>query len=218
MADLDFAVTGVDVVPYAASPQLAFHLRVNAGPETTVYTVALRCQIQIEPERRQYRLEEQANLRDLFGEPERWSRTVRALLWTHANAVVPRFTGGTTVDLVVPCTFDFNVGATKYFYGVRDGDVPLCFLFSGTVFYEDEGSLQVAPVSWDKESKFRLPVATWRTLMDAYYPNSAWLCLQRDAFDKLLDYKVRHGIPTWEQAIERVLAVAPDDVPSEVRS
>src|SRR5262245_2493960 len=70
MADLHFGVTGVDVVPYAASPQLAFHLRVDAGPGTTVYTVALRCQIQIEPGRRQYQPEEQAKLRDLFGEPE----------------------------------------------------------------------------------------------------------------------------------------------------
>jgi hypothetical protein len=218
MADLDFAVTGVDVVPYAASPQLAFHLRVDAGPGTTVYTVALRCQIQIEPGRRQYQPEEQANLRDLFGEPERWSRTLRQLLWTHANVVVPRFMEATMVDLVVPCTFDFNVGATKYFYGVRDGDLPLCFLFSGTVFYEDEGSLQVAPVSWAKESNFRLPIATWRALMDAYYPNSAWLCLQRDAFDKLLAYKVRHGIPTWEQAIDNVLASASDKMPAEVRS
>jgi len=214
MADLDFAVTGVDVVPFAAAPQLAFHLRVNAGQGATVYTVALRCQIQIEPGRRNYQPEEQANLRDLFGEPERWSRSMRPLLWTHANVVVPRFTDATTVDLVVPCTFDFNVGATKYFYGVRDGDLPLCFLFSGTVFYEDQGSLQVAPVSWAKEANFRLPVATWRALMDAYYPNSAWLSLQRDAFEKLLDYKVRHGIPTWEQAIERMLAAASGAVPA----
>ena len=216
MADLNVAVTGVDVVPYAASPQLAFHLRVEAVPGTTVYTVALRCQIQIEPGRRQYQPDEQANLRDLFGDPDRWSRTVRTLLWTHANVVVPRFTDAATVDLVVPCTFDFNVGATKYFYGVTGGDLPLRFLFSGTVFYEDEGTLQVAPLSWEKESNFRLPVSTWRGLMDAYYPNSAWLCLQRDAFDRLLEYKMRHGIPTWEQAIERVLAAASDEVQAEV--
>jgi hypothetical protein len=214
MADLDFGVTGVDVVPYAASPQLAFHLRVDAEQGTTVYTVALRCQIQIEPARRHYQPEEQAKLRDLFGEPDRWGRTLRPLLWTHASVVVPRFTGSTTVDLVVPCTFDFNVGATKYFDGLTDGDLPLCFLFSGTVFYEDQGMLQVAPVSWERESTFRLPVATWRALMDGYYPNSAWLCLQRDAFDRLLQYKVRRGIPTWEQAIESALDAARDEVPS----
>ena len=39
-----------------------------------------------------------------------------------------------------------------------------------------------------------------------HHPNSAWLCLRRDAFEQLYDYKVRHGLPTWEQAIARALA------------
>jgi len=43
-------------------------------------------------------------------------------------------------------------------------------------------------------------------MMDLYYPNSAWLSLRRDAFESLLEYKVRNGIPTWEQTIERILA------------
>jgi hypothetical protein len=46
----------------------------------------------------------------------------------------------------------------------------------------------------------------WKDLIDHYYPNSAWLYLRRDVFDRLYQYKVRHGIPTWEQVIERVLA------------
>ncbi|MEA3007174.1 MAG: hypothetical protein QOI94_2443, partial [Acidobacteriaceae bacterium] len=28
----------------------------------------------------------------------------------------------------------------------------------------------------------------------------------RDVFEQLYEYKVRHGIPTWEQAISRALA------------
>lgn len=37
--------------------------------------------------------------------------------------------------------------------------MPLNFLFSGTVFYADEnGALQVAPIPWNKEAPFRLPV------------------------------------------------------------
>ncbi len=79
-------------------------------------------------------------------------------------------------------------------------------MFSGTVFYADPaGALRVAPISWDKETKFRLPLKVWKDMMDAYYPNSAWLCLRRDVFEQLHRYKVRHGIPTWEQAIERIL-------------
>ena len=60
--------------------------------------------------------------------------------------------------------------------------------------------LQVAPISWDKEARFNLPVKVWHDMMDSYYPNTAWIHLRRDVFERLYDYKVRHGIPTWEQA------------------
>ena len=159
----------------------------------------LRCQIQIETTRRKYQAEEEERLRDLFGEPERWGQTLRAMLWTHASVVVPPFTGETTTDLPVACSYDFNVAATKYFYALEEGEIPLDFLFSGSVFYQDaEGALQVAPISWTQEARFRLPVATWRQLMEAYYPNSACVQLRRDVFDRLYQYKMRHGIPTWE--------------------
>ena len=78
--------------------------------------------------------------------------------------------------------------------------------FSGSVFYtRDDGPLQVVPISWDKEVHFRLPVKLWKELMDTYYPGIAWLCLDRDAFERLYRYKVEHGIPTWEQALDSLL-------------
>ena len=56
-----------------------------------------------------------------------------------------RSTGAADVDLPVPCSYDFNLAATKYFAALEGGDIPLCFLFSGTIFYEaDDGALQVA--------------------------------------------------------------------------
>jgi hypothetical protein len=98
------------------------------------------------------------------------------------------------------------VGATKYFHGLGDGDVPLCVMFSGTVFYSAAGEhMQVSPISWEKETRFSMPVKVWRDMMDSYYPNTAWLCLRRDIFERVYDYKVRHGIPTWEQALESML-------------
>lgn len=214
MPDLNFKVEGAQAVPYGASPLLAFNLRVtNAGPEPAIHTVVLRAQIQIDVTRRHYTPEEQAKLQDLFGEPDRWAKTLRSLLWTHANVVVPGFAKETVVEMQVPCTFDFNVAATKYFHGLSDGDLPLNFLFSGTVFYADDNEhLQVAPISWEKEAKFKLPLKTWKDLIDQYYPNSAWLYLRRDVFDRLYQYKVRHGIPTWEQVIERVLAATEETV------
>jgi len=209
MPDLSFKVEDATVVPYAAAPTLALKLRINNAATTQViHTVALRCQIQLEVTRRRYTSEEQAKMRDLFGEPERWSQTLRSLLWTHVSLVVPGFEGSTLADLPIHCTFDFNIAATKYFEGLGDGEIPLHLMFSGTVFYADsEDALQVAPISWEQETRFRLPVKVWREMMDAYYPNSVWLNLRRDVFDRLCHYKTQHGIPTWEQALESVLPV-----------
>jgi len=207
MPDLSFQIEGAKAVSFAATPTIAFELTVtNLDSREVIHSVALRCQIQIEVTHRRYTADDQQRLRDLFGEPERWSQTLKNLLWTHVNVNVPSFQVTTAVDVPVPCTFDFNVAATKYFHGLHEGDVPLCFLFSGTVFYADgSGAMQVAPISWDKEARFRLPVTVWRDMMDIYHPGSAWLCLRRDVFERLYDYKVRNGIPTWEEALESML-------------
>ena len=209
MPELSFQVERAEVVQNSISPLLAFKLRVTtADPEQTIHTVALRCQIQLEVTRRKYTAEDQTRLRDLFDEPSRWGQTLKNLLWTHASIVVPSFKGTTLTDVPVPCTFDFNVAATKYFDGLSSGEVPICIQFSGTVFYANaSGELQVAPISWDKEARFKLPVLVWREMMEAYYPNSAWLCLHKDAFDRLYQYKVRHGIPTWEEVLESIIPV-----------
>jgi hypothetical protein len=213
--DLSLQVTGASVVPFAATPTLAFAVRLsNQPPDERIHSIALRCQIRIEAARRTYDRANATPLLDLFGEPDRWSQTVRDLFWTHAVAHVPPFVGATAVDLAVPCTFDFNVAATKYFFGLPDGDVPLLFLFSGSVFYEGAtGVLQVYPISWEKESRFRLPVATWRELMETYYPNTNWLTLRRDLFERLYRYKQQQGIPSWDAALERILALVEEQVP-----
>ena len=51
----------------------------------------------------------------------------------------------------------------------------------------------------------------WKDMMDAYYPNSAWLCLRRDVFEALHRFKVERGIPTWEQAFESMLASSKEE-------
>ena len=204
MPDLSFQIESAEPQRFTVAPTLLFKLRIsNLAAREIIHSVALRCQIQIEVTRRQYTADDQEQLRDLFGETERWGQTLKTMLWTHASVVAPQFRDTTLVDLPVPCTFDFNVAATKYFHGVGDGDVPLSFLFSGTVFYEDAHTdLQVAPIPWDKEARFRLPVKAWREMMEIYYPNTAWLCLRRDVFESLYQYKVAHGIPTWEEMLE----------------
>jgi hypothetical protein len=143
---------------------------------------------------------------DLFGDPSRWNQTLRSMLWTNTSLVVTQFEDSTVVDLPIPCTFDFNVAAAKFFDALENGEVPLLLLFSGTVFHEgDSGSLQVEQIPWNKEAAYRLPVSAWKEMMDLYYPNSAWLCLRKDVFDRLHQYKMSRGIPTWEQTLESLL-------------
>jgi hypothetical protein len=200
-------VDGVEPARFAVSPLLNFKLRIeNADREQAIQAIALRCQIRIEPTRRQYRQAEQQRLVDIFGQPERWAQTVHSMLWTHTNIVVPAFSGSTQVELPAPCTFDFNVASAKYFHALENGVAPLLLLFSGTVFYAaGDSPLQVDQISWSKEAAFDLPVGVWKQMMDEYYPNTAWLCLSRDVFDRLHQYKMDRGLPTWEQTLESML-------------
>ena len=70
-------------------------------PRQTIQSVALRCQILIEAARRRYYTVERESLRDLFGEPDRWSQTLRSLLWSQRGITVPVFSGGIVVQLPV---------------------------------------------------------------------------------------------------------------------
>jgi hypothetical protein len=211
--DLDFAVEGVEVLEFAAVPSLLFKVRIENLEGEPIRSVALNTQIRIAATQRHYDAEEQEWLLELFGEPSRWKDTLRSLLWTHNVLQVRAFSGSTVADMPVPCTYDLEVVAAKYFYALKEGEVPLEFLFSGTVFYAGEdGRLQVARISWEKEAEFRLPVRVWKEMMEHYFPNSAWIRLHRDAFDQLYDYKIRKGLPTWEATVESLLRASEQEV------
>ena len=207
MPDLLFKIESAESVPFAAVPMIAFRLRVeNSALEETIHSIAIHAQIQIETPKRRYSAVDQDRLLDLFGEPGRWGQTLRPMLWTHADVTVPGFSGSIAIDLPVPCSFDFNLAATKYFYGLSGGEVPLIFLFSGSCFYAGAaGNLEVARIPWSKEARFRLPSEVWRETMASYYPNSAWLRVRQDVFDRLHQYKMQAGLATWEEALESLL-------------
>src|SRR3954454_12509780 len=152
MLDLAFQVEGAEPQRYTAEPMLLFRLRVTEAVSpgavaTPIHSVVLRCQVRIEPGRRRYDAAEQERLLALFGTPERWAQTVRDMLWTHVNFVIPSFAGATAADLPVPCRFDFNLAATRYFDAVSGDAIPLRFLFSGTTVHEGQDRfLQVAQI------------------------------------------------------------------------
>ena len=207
MPNLDFKVLGVEAAQRGLLPLLHFKIDVvNKSPTDRIESIMLQVQIQIQSPRRAYNAIEKEKLRELFGKPEDWSQTLRTRLWTHANATVRSFTDHTEAILPVPCTFDLNVAASKYFYALEEGEVPLLFLFSGTIFYSGtNGQLQIERISWEKEAEYRMPIAIWRELMDRHYPNSAWISLDRDTFDRLYEFKRQHGFATWEKMMEQLL-------------
>lgn len=203
---LDFGVRGAAPVEHAAAPAIGFELAVAARGGVAVRSVVLDVQVQIAARRRSYSEREQARLHDLFGAPERWADALRSVPWLRATQVVPAFDGETVVTLQVPCTYDFEVAGSKYLAALEDGEVPLELLFGGTIFYTAPGgALQTAMIGWDSEAQYRLPVGVWRATMDRYFPHSAWLRLDRDTFDRLYAYRARHALPSWEQALERLL-------------
>ena len=215
MPDLNFQIERAEPKLHAAAPTLVFALRVSQAEDsaTSIHTIALRCQIRVEPARRTYTTSERERLRDLFGTPERWGQTLRPMLWTHVSLTVPPFCSTALVDLPVPCTLDFSLAAARYFDALDDGEIPLLFLFSGTIFFEaNDGALQVCQISWEKEAGFRLPAMTWRKLMDHYYPNTALLSLRKDVFERLERYRRDHGLLTWEHALDRLLSSASEPV------
>jgi hypothetical protein len=218
MPDLTFRVGDVGAMAYAAVPTIGAHLHIsNAPAEQRVHSVSLNCQVQVEPLGRAYTAIEEARLLDLFGERERWARTMKPLLWTNTVVKVPGFSGETVVEMALPCTLDFDVAATKYFYGLEAGKISVSALFSGTVFYVGEdGAMQMAPIPWDCEAKFHVPVAAWRAAIDAHYPNAVWMRLGKESFDRLYRYKVARGIPMWEQLLDQLIDRAERDEVAEL--
>jgi hypothetical protein len=213
MSDLSFTVA--DVVPeaYAVTPMLAARVGIAAPDEEPVHAIALRCQVRIEPLRRGYSDEEAAALTDLFGPRERWSTTQRTFLWQHCAAMVPGFTGSTEVALALPCTYDLEVAAAKYFHALRDGAIPLQFLFSGTVFMAGDRGFSVRQVPWDCEDRYDMPVAVWRDLIGQHYPNSGWVRLSHDTVAALAAYKSAQGFLGLDDAVSALLAAAREEVP-----
>jgi Family of unknown function (DUF6084) len=207
MPDLRFRVTGVEPAARGLLPLLHFNLEISNQPQNeSIQAVMVHAQIQIQSAQRAYDSGERERLEDLFGTPDRWGQTLRNRLWTHTSTTVRPFSGETRAILPVQCTYDFNVIATKYFHALDGGEVPLLFLFSGTVFYiGPQGQLFAQQISWDRECIYRMPVKVWSDLMNHHYPNSAWLSLRRDVFDRLSDFKREHGLLTWEQVLELLL-------------
>ncbi len=210
MAELVFDCVGVRPDKYAVVPSLSLILRIAETSGQRVDSIALRCQIRIEPARRRYSPEEAERLNDLFGDTARWAETLKPMQLTTVSTMVPGFSGSTEIDLPVLFTYDLEIGSTRYFTGLEDGEIPLLLLFSGTVFSNVDGRLSIQQVPWSKEARFRLPLSVWREAIDVHFPDSAWIKMSSGTLAELLQFKSRHALPTWDLTLAALLKLAAD--------
>jgi hypothetical protein len=199
--EVSFTVCDAAPLEHAAVPTLRFALEV-ASPHD-VRSIVLDVQLQIAARRRAYDDTVHDRLFELFGPPDAWGTTLRTLPWTRMTVVVPPFEGRTVVDLHVPCSYDLEVVASRYFDALEDGAVPLEFLFAGTIFHG--APLQAARISWESEAEYALPVRVWKATMERHFRDTAWLRVRKDRFDRLVSYKSRRALASWEDVVDELL-------------
>ena len=206
----EFAVLGVEVVEDAAAPTLRFKLGVSEPSDREIFTIALTAQINVEPARRTHDAATRERLVDLFGEPERWPATTHAFVWTTATTLVPSFTGAAMFTLPVLATFDLEVAAARYFHELPDGEAPLAFHFSGSILLRGEdGRVQIVSVPWSCSATWRMPIATWREMMQRHYPGRSWVAVQEDTVARLTRYRRDHGLHSFDACFDRLLSQEP---------
>ena len=81
----------------------------------------------------------------------------------------------------------------------------MLLLFSGTVFTRGEQGVEVEPVPWHHEARYRLPVRVWRETMDLHFPGTAWVRLDRETFDALHRYRAEKQLRDADEALQRLL-------------
>ena len=209
MPDLAITVESAEVVPFAAAPTLASDCAWRMPTrEEIIHTVVLRCQIQIEVTRRRYSGFDQ----------ERLARSVRRAGALGPDAaqsavdqhqpVVPQFTAKPRSIRRYPALSISASPPPSISTAWRMATFPVCLMFSGTVFYADPGDRCRWRPFLGQGNEIPAAAKVWKDMMDAYYPNSAWLCLRRDVFEELQRFKVERGIPYMGAGASKLLLSA----------
>lgn len=202
----EFAVMGVRGVRHAAAPMMMLDLQITDRSGCDIYMIALSIQLMIEPARRTYDAATRARLVELFGPPERWAVTTRSLVWAHLDVLVPAFTAETIVPVPLPCSYDLELAAAKYLHSLPGDEAPLALHFNGMIYYRGaSGELQMALLPWSNSIDLRMPVSVWRETIDHYYPNTAWVAVHRDTFERLQRAKLARGVATLDACVSQLL-------------
>lgn len=201
-----FEITGAAPLAHAAAPTMVFTGAVSDPTGHEIQSISLSVQVMIDPARRGYDPETRERLAELFGPPASWAPSTQGLVWARVAAVVPSFVGSTTFGVELPCTYDLEVASAKYFNALGEGEAPLSFHFYGTVFYRGaNGALQVTPVPWSSTAQFRLPIATWRSMIAGHYPGGGWIRLSRETLTALNARRATRGLPSFDACVSELL-------------
>jgi hypothetical protein len=201
----EFTVMNAAHLGFAATPTMVFSVAAREPTGIEVQSMSLQVQLMIDPARRGYDETTRERLAELFGPPASWAPSTQGLSWARVAAAVPTFKRETIFALEVPCTYDLEVAATKYFYALADGAVPLSFHFYGTIFYTGRGGrLQMTPVPWSSSAQFAMPVAAWKAMIDEHYPGGGWIRLGERALEALNTRRAQRGL-TFDALIEELL-------------
>jgi hypothetical protein len=204
----EFAVVSATHVPFSAAPTMMFGATAIEPDGLEIESMSLSVQVMIDPARRGYDEATRERLAELFGPPATWTPSTQGLSWAKVAAAVPRFAGQASFALELPCTYDLEVAAAKYFYALRDGVVPLSFHFSGTIWYRShpphDGRLQMTPVPWSSSAQYGMSVAAWRAMIAEHYPGGGWIRLSADTLEKLNARRAQRGL-TFDHCIEELL-------------
>lgn len=208
----EFSITAAAHLAYTAAPTMVFS-GIAADPRRhEIQSIALTVQVMIDPARRGYDAETRERLAELFGPPAEWTPSTQGLAWARVSALVPAFVCSTGFALELPCTYDLEVAAAKYFYALADGHVPLSFHFNGTVFYRGpDGRLQVVPVPWSATAQFEMPVAAWRAMIADHYPGGGWVRVSDESLARLNARRARRGLPSFEACLTELLSDSEPD-------
>jgi hypothetical protein len=202
----ELELTGAAHVPFSAAPTMRFQALAREPDGIAVQSMALSVQVMIDPARRGYDPATRERVAELFGSPERWAASTSGLAWARIAVNVPGFTGEAAFGIEVPCTYDLEVAAAKYFYALRDGVVPLSFHFNGTVFYRGgDGRLQMTPISWSTTARYGMAVSAWRAMIAEHYPGGGWVRVGDDTLALLHELRARRGLSTVDGLLRELL-------------
>lgn len=202
----EFEITHAGHLAFAAAPTMVFQARATDTGAHEIQSLALSVQVMIEPASRGYDPDTRSRLTELFGPPARWAASTQGLYWGQVAIVVPSFRESTGFAIELPCTYDLEVAAAKYFHALDYGGVPLAFHFSGQVFYRGkDGRLQVTLVPWSRTSHFLMPVAAWKAMITEHYPGVGWVKLSEETLRALNERRASRGLPTFDACVRELL-------------